>query len=121
MKKQIGMSEKTRWPNCDHGLPKDQCDLCRPAPSKTNNVSSLVEELRREANINSLCGSQEWTEILNRAAEAIWLADRLSYYIRMMYEAKRLGATEPAAIAWRDYEQERGRSPNTDLIDPPTK
>lgn len=27
---------RPRWPGCEHGLPRDQCDLCRPAPALSN-------------------------------------------------------------------------------------
>ncbi len=59
----------------------------RPTPE-------LVLELRNEAAANSLCGSEEWTALLNEAADRLVTLTRSSYERRPKQEktARRLSA-----------------------------
>lgn len=74
-----------------------------PVSGSAKAPCSLVDELKREAKINSLCGSEEFSNLLYRAAESIFLANRLADYVRMFYEANP-PMPEAVAVAWRDIE-----------------
>lgn len=69
-------------------------------------TGSVVEELRREARINGLCGSEEWTSLLNRAADEIALSAEKLYKADLFdylcwLEAKHQG--ELPGNVYRDY------------------
>lgn len=49
----------------DYNMVKEAQKLAQPTGEK------LADQLRREAKINSVCGSLEWTDLLNRSAARI--------------------------------------------------
>jgi hypothetical protein len=55
-------------------------DNCEAGDRRASEFESLSAYLRKEARINELCGSPEWTELLDQAANEI---DRLGKITNM--------------------------------------
>ncbi len=72
----------------------------RPTPE-------LVLELRNEAAANSLCGSEEWTALLNEAADRLVTLTGSSYERRPKQEKTAQGFRLPRAVNRRGPDRDQ--------------
>ena len=67
----------------------------------------IVDELRREAQINAVCGSEEWTELLNEAANRM---EHMELMLRAIMAATLLSTARRRALKGMHYESHKKKS-----------